>query len=90
MSAVGGSGSNESVIHIKNFSYTALTVAPGAVVTAHNMDGVAHTVTSDQAGLFNVNVPAGAMVTFKAPTKPGRYAYHCAYHGNMHGVLVVS
>jgi hypothetical protein len=26
---------------------------------------------------------------FTAPMKPGSYPFHCAYHSNMHGVLVV-
>lgn len=80
----------ESVIHIKDFDYNAVTVSPGATVTVHNMDEVAHTVTSDQSGLFNVKVPAGGTVTFKAPMQPGQYAYHCLYHANMHGTLSVS
>jgi plastocyanin len=28
-------------------------------------------------------------VTFTAPNKPGTYPFHCTYHSNMHGVLVV-
>ena len=96
MSSVTGSGTDSSaamsgeVIHIKDFQYSSLTVSPGATVMVHNMDQTAHTVTSDQSGLFNVNVPAGSMATFTAPKTPGKYAYHCIYHGNMHGVLTVS
>ena len=29
------------------------------------------------------------MVTFTAPAAPGSYKFHCAYHSNMHGTLVV-
>ena len=86
---MSGSAMSGEVIRIKDFAYSALTVSPGATVTVHNMDQEAHTVTSDMSGLFNVNVPPGQMVTFTAPTTPGRYAYHCTYHGNMHGVLIV-
>jgi plastocyanin len=53
-----------------------------------NMDGEAHTVTSD-TGAFDVKAPASATVTFKAPMTPGRYPFHCTYHSNMHGTLVV-
>jgi plastocyanin len=27
--------------------------------------------------------------TIIAPMKPGSYAFHCTYHSNMHGMLVV-
>jgi plastocyanin len=55
-----------------------------------NEDVQAHTVTSDEAGAFDVPVDGGgATVVFTAPTKPGTYTYYCTYHGNMHGTLVV-
>ncbi len=54
-----------------------------------NMDSTAHTVTSDEGSAFDVPVKPGESMTFKAPTTPGTYKYHCTYHGNMHGTLVV-
>lgn len=33
------------------------------------------------------SVAAGA--TLSAPTRPGTFAYHCTFHTNMHGTLVV-
>ena len=55
------------------------------------MDGASHTVTSDQGGVFDVKADGGGgTVTLTAPTKPGTYPFHCTYHANMHGVLVVS
>jgi plastocyanin len=54
-----------------------------------NMDGEAHTVTSDQDGSFAVPVPAGTTVMFTAPAAAGSYAFHCEYHSDMHGTLVV-
>jgi plastocyanin len=65
-------------------------VAPGAKVTVTNKDSVEHTVTADSAGGFDVDVPAGATVTFTAPTTPGSFAYHCTIHPFMHGKLVVA
>jgi plastocyanin len=53
------------------------------------MDGEAHTVTADSAKAFDVKVGAGSVTTFTAPTTPGSYPFHCTYHGNMHGVLIV-
>lgn len=47
--------------------------------------------TSDQSGLFDVTVNAsGGTATFTAPpSKPGTYPYHCTFHSDMHGTLVV-
>ena len=66
-----------------------VSVSPGATVTVKNEDSQAHTVTSDQAGLFDAVVPGGGNVVFTAPTTAGSYAYQCTYHSNMHGTLVV-
>jgi plastocyanin len=91
-SASGGSGmpATATMIMIEDFTYkTPPSVSPGATVSVMNMDGQAHTVTADSGNAFDVTSPAGKTVTFTAPTTPGTYAYHCTYHGNMHGVLVV-
>ena len=78
------------VITITNFAYQGPdSVTPGSTVTVKNEDSQAHTVTSDQAGLFDAVVPGGGSVVFTAPTTAGSYAYHCTYHSNMHGTLIV-
>jgi plastocyanin len=79
-----------AVITITNFAYQGPdSVTPGSTVTVKNEDSQAHTVTSDQAGLFDAVVPGGGKVVFTVPTTAGSYAYHCTYHSNMHGTLVV-
>ena len=79
-----------AMIHISSFKYAVpASVAPGATVSVMNMDGENHTVTADSGNAFDVKATAGTTVTFTAPTKPGRYPFHCTYHSNMHGVLVV-
>ena len=78
------------VITITNFAYQGPdSVSPGSTVTVKNQDSQAHTVTSDQAGLFDAVIPGGGNVVFTAPTTAGSCAYHCTYHINMHGTLVV-
>ena len=78
------------VITITNFAYQGPdSVSPGSTVMVKNQDSQAHTVTSDQAGLFDAVVPGGGSVVFTAPTTAGSYAYQCTYHSNMHGTLVV-
>jgi plastocyanin len=79
-----------AMITIKDFAFQGPTsVKPGAQVMVMNSDSETHSVTSDTSGLFDVNVDAGATAKLTAPTKPGSYPYHCKYHSNMHGTLVV-
>ena len=88
----GGSGQSAAdAITIKDFAYQApASVAAGSTITVTNMDPQSHTVTSDDGTSFDAAVAGnGATATFKAPSKPGTYKYHCTYHGNMHGTLVV-
>jgi plastocyanin len=54
-----------------------------------NMDGEAHTVTADTAAAFDVKALPGESVTFTAPSKPGTYPFHCTFHSDMQGSLVV-
>ncbi|MGN6608989.1 MAG: cupredoxin domain-containing protein [Jatrophihabitans sp.] len=78
------------MITIKDFAYgVPASVRPGSVVRVTNSDQVAHTVTADQGSAFDAAVDPGGSATFKAPNKPGRYKFHCTYHSNMHGTLVV-
>ena len=55
-----------------------------------NMDAEAHTVTADGAGGFDVTVAPGQTATFTAPAAPGTYPFHCTYHSQMTGSLVVA
>jgi plastocyanin len=89
--ATGASASSAAVvIHISKFAYQVPgSVSPGATVTVMNMDGEAHTVTADSGSAFDTTIDPGASSTFTAPMKPGSYPFHCTYHGNMHGTLVV-
>jgi plastocyanin len=66
-----------------------ITVPPGAQITIKNDDSAEHSVTSDTAGKFNVEVDGKKQGTLTAPTEPGEYAYHCTYHPSMHGTLIV-
>lgn len=102
-SAMTGAGSSASsagpasttpapvaTIHIDTFRYRLpAPVAPGAAISVMNMDGENHTVTADSGNAFDVKAIAGSSVTFTAPMAPGSYPFHCTYHSNMHGVLLV-
>lgn len=86
---VTGSTAAAQVV-ITSFSYqVAGPVQPATTVTVRNDDNVAHTVTSDTAGEFDVTVPAHGTASFTAPQTAGSYPLHCTFHPNMHGKLVV-
>jgi plastocyanin len=79
-----------ATITISNMSFGApLTVPPGAQITIKNDDSAEHSVTSDTAGKFDVEVEGKEQGTLTAPTEPGDYAFHCTYHPSMHGTLTV-
>jgi plastocyanin len=66
-----------------------ITVSPGAQIAITNKDSVEHSVTSDAADKFSVDVEANEEGKLTAPTEPGEYAFHCKYHPSMHGTLTV-
>jgi plastocyanin len=75
---------------IKDMSFgESITVPPGAQITIKNDDSAEHSVTSDAAGKFDVEVDGTEQGTLTAPSEPGEYAFHCKYHPSMHGTLIV-
>lgn len=80
----------ESIIVISDFAYSVpATVPAGATVTVRNEDSVAHTVTSDEPGVFDVAVDPGHEVELTVPDSAGDYPFHCTPHPNMTATLVV-
>ncbi len=81
---------NMLMVSIQDFMYMGpMTAKPGEMVMVTNNDSETHTLTSDQSGLFTVSIQPGGTATFAAPDKSGTYSYHCNFHSNMHGTLVV-
>ena len=79
-----------AMITIENMAFgQPLTVAPGVEITIANNDSVEHSVTSDTAGAFEVDVDGKKKGTLIAPTQPGEYPFHCSYHPYMKGTLIV-
>ena len=66
-----------------------LTVAPGTQINIANNDNMEHSVTSDTAGTFDQDVEGNEKATMTAPSQPGEYPFHCSYHPNMKGTLIV-
>lgn len=86
-----------TTIAVESISFPPSTsVTAGEPVTFDNQDTVAHTVTSgtpddatsEDAGLFDQDLPAGGEVTITVE-EPGTYRYFCEIHQQMTGRLVV-
>jgi predicted lipoprotein with Yx(FWY)xxD motif len=93
----GGSGSTGNsanaqtfAVTIKDFSFAPdpLQISVGTTVTWTNEDTVPHTATGNGNTFTTPTLNQGqsARVTF---SKPGTYEYHCEFHANMHGTIVV-
>lgn len=91
-SASAPAAADTIVINDFMFQPMSITVAPGATVTVTNKDTATHTMTSTGSPpAFNTgDIAPGKSVTFKAPDKPGSYAYICQIHQYMQGTLTVS
>lgn len=86
----GTATAGAATITIANMSFgDPITVSPGAQITIKNDDSAEHSVTSDTAGKFDVEVEGKEQGTLTAPTEPGEYPFHCTYHPSMHGTLIV-
>jgi plastocyanin len=66
-----------------------LTVAPGTQINIVNDDSVEHSVTADTGNAFDQDVEGQKKSTVTAPSQPGTYPFHCSYHPNMKGTLIV-
>lgn len=85
----------ESTVHnvsIAAFQYnpTSVTAKRGDVVVFRNRDGTPHTVTADN-GVFDSGTieNEGRWELTTVNLAPGTYAYHCAFHPEMHGMLII-
>jgi plastocyanin len=86
----GPAAAAAATITISSMSFgDPITVSPGAQIAITNKDAVEHSVTSDAADKFSVDVEANEEGKLTAPTEPGEYAFHCKYHPSMHGTLTV-
>ena len=71
------------------FAPANIVIDVGTTVTWTNYDGVDHTVTSDEGGIFD-SERFGKDGTFRHTfDTPGEYSYHCEPHSNMHGLVTV-
>lgn len=77
-------------ITIAGFEYRPGTIAvkTGTRITWTDSDSANHSVTADD-GSFDVGNIAGGARGSHTFANAGAFAYHCTYHPNMHGRVVV-
>lgn len=72
------------------YSPNPIRISVGSSVTWTNDHTLAHTATADTGAWDTGAIAPGATsaaITFNAP---GTFAYHCRFHADMHGMLIVS
>jgi plastocyanin len=76
---------------IANFAFSPanLTVPKGTTVTWTNKDSAPHTVTDDGGAFSSATLGDGDTFSLRF-TSAGTFAYHCAVHPSMTGVVAVS
>ncbi len=84
-------GGTTARIAIADFDYSPrrTVVRPGTRVTWTNRDAANHTVTFDTGAQRDLGSQShGASRSFRF-AHAGSFAYHCDFHPNMHGTVVV-
>lgn len=82
-------------VQIKSFKFgpPAITVAAGTKITWTNTDGAAHTATSGTSpngdGTFDTGAIKKGESKSVTVSKPGTYAYFCAFHPFMKATVIV-
>jgi plastocyanin len=82
-------------VQIKSFKFgpPAITVATGTKITWTNTDGAPHTATSGTSPTGDGTFDTGAIKKGRSKSvtvsKPGRYAYFCAFHPFMKATVIV-
>ena len=79
---------NEIKIQAMAFIPQTLTIAVNSTVRWKNLDGVTHTVTSDNLSWDSGNIPANSTFKFTFTTI-GTFNYHCTIHPAMTGTIIV-
>lgn len=80
-----------ATVSISNFAFNSSTiqVKKGTRVVWTNVDGSAHTVTSDSALFNSPSIPKDGSYSLTFD-KVGTYLYHCSLHPSMHGIVTVT
>ena len=72
------------------YSPNPIRVTVGSTVTWTNGTSIAHTATSDTGVWDTGAIAPGGTSSATRFTTAGTFAYHCTFHSDMHGSVVVS
>jgi plastocyanin len=88
--AAGTVAAADEDVAISGFSYSprTVTVTVGDSVTWTNSDAQAHTATADDGSFDTGSIGNGASGSITFSTA-GRFAYHCEFHADMAGTVIV-
>lgn len=78
------SGGAQVMMNNLKYEPKNITVTVGSTVTWKNNEASPHTVAADDDSFNSPNIGKDGAFSQKF-TKPGKYAYHCAYHGSKGG-----
>ena len=81
---------NEVTLSGLSFSPKTLSVTTGTTVTWTNKEAITHTVTSDNAGLFDSGDITNGQAFTHTFTTVGTFPYHCTHHATMTGSVIVT
>lgn len=83
------SGSAPATINITGFAFSGpATVSVGDTVEVVNNDGVPHTWTSKEEGVFNLSLGGGDRASFTFE-QAGEFDFFCSIHPSMTGTITV-
>jgi len=72
------------------YSPDPIRITARSTVTWMNATALAHTATAESGGWDTGAIASGATSAGIAFNTPGTFAYHCRFHADMHGTVIVS
>ncbi|HET6403617.1 MAG TPA: cupredoxin domain-containing protein [Candidatus Thermoplasmatota archaeon] len=78
-----------AILENASFQHPRLEVAAQTTLVWWNVDDLVHSVVSDDGGFAGSGPIAPAEEFVRTFQTPGEYPYHCRYHPEMRGLLLV-
>ncbi|MBV4356864.1 cupredoxin domain-containing protein [Pinibacter aurantiacus] len=81
-------GNNTVSMQYTQYDPSTITVKAGTTITWINNDNMDHTVTANDGSFDSGTIKQGGKYTHTFSTA-GTFSYHCTFHANMKGSVVV-